>query len=101
MAELEVVFARYDIVVTTGMLTPTPPFNDTEPFPFIDVPTIGIPFNLTAHPCHVVRAGFFEDGMPIGAQIAGPHWAEATVLRVAHAFEMAAGLLERRPNLKH
>ena len=101
MAELEAVFARYDIVVTTGMLTPTPPFDDTEPFPFIDVPTIGIPFNLTAHPCHVVRAGFFEDGMPIGAQIAGPHWEEATVLRVAHAFETAAGLLERRPNLKH
>ena len=101
LAELEAVFARYDIVVTTGMLTPTPPFDDTEPFPFIDVPTIGIPFNLTAHPCHVVRAGFFEDGMPIGAQIAGPHWEEATVLRVAHAFETAAGLLERRPNLKH
>jgi aspartyl-tRNA(Asn)/glutamyl-tRNA(Gln) amidotransferase subunit A len=38
--------------------------------------------------------------MPIGAQIAGRHWDEATVLRVAHAFEMAAGLLERRPNLK-
>ena len=37
LAELEAVFGRYDIVVTTGMLTPTPPFDDTEPFPFIDV----------------------------------------------------------------
>ena len=100
LAELEAVFACHDVVVTTGMLTPTPPLDDTEPFPFIDVPTIGIPFNLTAHPCHVVRAGFFDDGMPIGAQIAGRHWDEATVLRVSHAFEMAAGLLERRPNLK-
>jgi aspartyl-tRNA(Asn)/glutamyl-tRNA(Gln) amidotransferase subunit A len=100
LAELEAVLERCDVVVTTGTLTPTPPIDDTEPFPFIDVPTIGIPFNLTAHPCHVVRAGFFDDGMPIGAQIAGRHWDEATVLRVAHAFEMAAGLLERRPNLK-
>ena len=97
LAELEAVLARCDVVVTTGMLTPTPPIDDTEPFPFIDVPTIGIPFNLTAHPCHVVRAGFFDDGMPIGAQIAGRHWDEAMVLRVAHAFEMAAGLLDRRP----
>ncbi len=99
LAELEAVLARCDVVVTTGMLTPAPPIDDTEPFPFIDVPTIGIPFNLTAHPCHVVRAGFFDDGMPIGAQIAGRHWDESTVLRVAHSFEMAAGLLERRPSL--
>ena len=99
LAELEAVLARCDIVVTTGMLTPTPPLNDTEPFPFIDVPTIGIPFNLTAHPCHAIRAGFFADGMPIGAQIAGRHWDEATVLRAAHAFEREAGLLDRRPPL--
>ena len=99
LAELEAVLARCDVVITTGMLTPTPPIDDTEPFPYIDVPTIGIPFNLTAHPCHVVRAGFFDDGMPIGAQIAGRHWDEAMVLRVAHAFETAAGLLERRPPL--
>ena len=99
LAELEAVLARCDIVVTTGMLTPAPPFDDTQPFPFIDVPTIGVPFNLTAHPCHVVRAGFFEDGTPIGAQIAGRHWDEATVLRTAHAFELAGGLLDRRPPL--
>lgn len=99
LAELEAVLARCDIVVTTGMMTPAPPLDDTEPFPFIDVPTIGVPFNLTAHPCHAVRAGFSADGMPIGAQIAGRHWDEATVLRAAHAFERAAGLLDRRPPL--
>ena len=81
------------------MMTPAPPLDDTEPFPFIDVPTIGIPFNLTAHPCHVVRAGFFADGTPIGAQIAARHWDEATVLRTAHAFEREAGLIDRRPPL--
>ncbi len=97
LAELDAVFARCDAVVTTGMLTPAPPVDDSEPFPYLDVPTIGVPFNLTASPCHVVRAGFFDDGMPIGAQIAGRHWDEATVLRVAHAFETAAGLLGRRP----
>ncbi len=100
LAELEAVLARCDIVVTTGMMTPAPPLDDTEPFPFIDVPTIGIPFNLTAHPCLAVRAGFFEGGTPIGAQIAGRHWDEATVLRAGHAFECAAGLLERRPRLE-
>ncbi|MDE0382807.1 MAG: amidase [Defluviicoccus sp.] len=99
LAELEAVLAGCDVVVTTGMMTPAPPLDDTEPFPFIDVPTIGIPFNLTAHPCHVVRAGFFADGTPIGAQIAARHWDEATVLRTAHAFERAACLNDRRPPL--
>lgn len=99
LAALEAVFERCDVVVTAGMLTPAPPIDGAEPFPFLDVPTIGVPFNLTASPCHVVRAGFFADGMPIGAQIAGRHWEEATVLRAAHAFETASGLLDRRPPL--
>ena len=99
LAALEAVFERCDVVVTAGMLTPAPPLDDAEPFPFLDVPTIGVPFNLTASPCHVVRAGFSADGMPIGAQIAGRHWEEATVLRAAHAFETASGLLDRRPPL--
>lgn len=99
LAEMNAVLEDCDVVITTGTLTPTPPFDDSEPFPFIDVPTIPIPFNLTGHPCHVVRAGFGDDGMPIGAQIAGRHWDEATVLRVSHAFEMAAGLLDRAPEI--
>ena len=47
----------------------------------------------------LTRKAIIPDGMPIGAQIAGRHRDEAMVLRVAHAFEMAAGLLDRRPNL--
>lgn len=99
-AEMERVFESFDIVVTAAMLVPQPPIDDTAPFPYLDAPMVVVPFNLTLHPCQAVRAGFFADGMPIGAQIAGRHWDEATVLRVAHAFEMAAGLLDRRPVLE-
>jgi len=99
-AEMEQAFKRFDIIVTTAMLVPQPPIDDKAPFPYLDAPMIVVPFNLTLHPCHAVRAGFFTDGMPIGAQIAGRHWDEATVLRVAHAFEKAAGLLDRRPVLE-
>ena len=96
-AEMDEAFKKFDIIVTTAMLVPQPPIDDTAPFPYLDAPMIVVPFNLTLHPCHAIRAGFFADGMPIGAQIAGRHWDEATVLRVAHAFEKAAGLLDRRP----
>jgi aspartyl-tRNA(Asn)/glutamyl-tRNA(Gln) amidotransferase subunit A len=99
-AEMEDAFEEFDIIVTTAMLIPQAPIDDKAPFPFLDAPMIVVPFNLTLHPCHAVRAGFFADGMPIGAQIAGRHWDEATVLRVSHAFEKAAGLLDRRPVLE-
>ncbi|MDC0033293.1 amidase family protein [Alphaproteobacteria bacterium] len=99
-ADMEQAFKEFDIIITTAMLVPQPPIDDTAPFPYLAAPMIVVPFNLTLHPCHSVRAGFFADGMPIGAQIAGRHWDEATVLRVSHAFEIAAGLKDRRPVLK-
>lgn len=100
LSEMETALSEFDVVVTTAMLTPTPPLDDKAPFPFLDVPMIAVPFNLTLHPCHTIRAGFFDDGMPIGAQIAGRYWDEATVLRVAHTFENEASLLSLRPNFE-
>jgi len=97
MAEMDAVFEDCDIVVTTATLSDTAPLSDKNPFPSLETPMIQMPFNLTLHPAIAVRAGFAHDGMPIGAQIAGRHWDEATTLRAAHAFEQAAGLLDRRP----
>ncbi|NKB19034.1 MAG: amidase [Alphaproteobacteria bacterium] len=99
LEEIESALAEYDVIITTAMLTPQPPLDDKAPFPFLDVPMIAVPFNLTLHPVQTVRAGFFDDGMPIGAQIVGRNWDEATVLQVAHAFEKEAGFLKRFPDL--
>ncbi|MBK19097.1 MAG: Asp-tRNA(Asn)/Glu-tRNA(Gln) amidotransferase GatCAB subunit A [Rhodospirillaceae bacterium] len=99
LGEIEAALAEYDILITTAMLTPQPPLDDKAPFPFLDVPMIAVPFNLSLHPVQTVRAGFFDDGMPIGAQIVGRNWDETTVLKVAHAFEKQAGLLNRCPKL--
>jgi len=37
--------------------------------------------------------------LPIGLQISGPHWAEARVLALAHAYEQATEWHKRRPSL--
>ena len=37
--------------------------------------------------------------MPVSIQLAAKPFAEATLLRVAHAFEMATPWRERRPDL--
>ena len=55
------------------------------------------PFNLTGQPTVSVPCGFTADAMPIGMQLAGRPWEEATVLRAARAYERAAGWHRRRP----
>ncbi|ANA34786.1 MULTISPECIES: amidase [Burkholderiaceae] len=45
------------------------------------------PYNLTGMPAVSVPCGFDSRGLPAGLQIAGKMFDEATILRVAHAYE--------------
>jgi aspartyl-tRNA(Asn)/glutamyl-tRNA(Gln) amidotransferase subunit A len=54
-------------------------------------------FNLTGNPAASIRAGWTEDGLPIGLQIVGNHLADHVVLRASRAYEQAAPWLGRRP----
>jgi aspartyl-tRNA(Asn)/glutamyl-tRNA(Gln) amidotransferase subunit A len=58
--------------------------------------SIGNILNLCAVslPC-----GFTREGLPIGLMIYGNPGAEATVLRIAYAFEQATDWHQRRPDL--
>ncbi|HYM75488.1 MAG TPA: amidase [Candidatus Dormibacteraeota bacterium] len=53
------------------------------------------PFNVWGLPAISVPCGFTQSGMPIGLQIAGPHWREDLVLRVAYAYEQATAWHKR------
>lgn len=44
-------------------------------------------FNLTGLPAISVPCGFSSEGLPIGLQLVGRAWDEATVLRAAYAYE--------------
>jgi aspartyl-tRNA(Asn)/glutamyl-tRNA(Gln) amidotransferase subunit A len=48
---------------------------NTRPFNAYGLPTISIP------------CGFTSAGLPIGLQLAGPHFSEASLLSFAHTFE--------------
>src|SRR6202167_5497496 len=50
------------------------------------------PFNVWGLPAISVPCGFTKSGLPIGLQIAGPHWREDLVLRLGHAYEQAVNL---------
>ncbi|ARP83625.1 hypothetical protein CAL12_24320 [Bordetella genomosp. 8] len=63
------------------------------------VDTACTPFNMSGHPAMAVCTGFDQHGLPTNAQIAGRYFDEATVLRVACAYERATPWRARRPSL--
>jgi aspartyl-tRNA(Asn)/glutamyl-tRNA(Gln) amidotransferase subunit A len=56
-----------------------------------------LPFNLSGLPACTIPCGFSPDGLPIGLQIIGKPFDEATVLRVAHAYERRTTWHQQRP----
>ena len=55
------------------------------------------PYNISGTPAISVPCGFSAAGMPVGLQLAGRPFDEATVLRAAHAYEQATDWHTRRP----
>ena len=57
------------------------------------------PMNGLGLPALSVPCGFSRDGRPIAFQLVGRPFAEATLLRLGHSYEEAAGWHTRRPGL--
>jgi aspartyl-tRNA(Asn)/glutamyl-tRNA(Gln) amidotransferase subunit A len=55
------------------------------------------PFNLTGLPALSIPCGFTSTGLPIGLQLAGKPFDDATVLRVGHAYEQHTDWHRRQP----
>ncbi|HEY1324678.1 MAG TPA: amidase family protein, partial [Streptosporangiaceae bacterium] len=56
------------------------------------------PFNMTGHPGASVPCGFTRDRLPVGLQIVGRRFEDATVLRASAAFERIAPWAGERPS---
>jgi aspartyl-tRNA(Asn)/glutamyl-tRNA(Gln) amidotransferase subunit A len=57
------------------------------------------PFNTTGHPAASIPCGFDDEGLPIGLHIIGRPFDEATVLRIADAYQRVTDSHTRRPPL--
>jgi aspartyl-tRNA(Asn)/glutamyl-tRNA(Gln) amidotransferase subunit A len=94
-------FHRCDAIVTPT--SPTPAFrlgekvDDPLQMYLADVFTISA--NLAGIPGISVNCGFTGTGLPIGLQILGKPFDEATILNAAHAYEQATPWHTRRPTL--
>jgi len=58
-----------------------------------------MPFNLTGNPAVSLPAGFDSAGLPLAIQLIAPLGADASLLRIAAAFERAHPWAHRRPRL--
>ena len=95
------VFADVDVVVMPTMPMAAPAIADLKADPEALRPAElkllrnTRPFNVWGLPAISVRCGFTQGGLPIGLQIAGPHWREDLVLQLAHAYEQATAWHKR------
>jgi aspartyl-tRNA(Asn)/glutamyl-tRNA(Gln) amidotransferase subunit A len=94
---LDAVFKACDVLLTPTMPVAAPRLEETTlhwPSQTESVTAalarLTRPFNLTGTPALSVPCGFTAGGLPIGLQIAGRTFDEATVLRVGHTYEHAA-----------
>ena len=58
-----------------------------------------VPANLAGLPALSLPCGFDRAGLPIGMQVIGRPFDEATVLRLGHAFEQATDWHRRKPGI--
>lgn len=57
------------------------------------------PFNMTGQPGLSVPCGFDKAGLPISLQLVGARFNDALLLQAGHAYQQAAPLTDRRPDL--
>jgi len=87
--DFRLAFEQCDAIITPT--SPTPAFlfgekvNDPLQMYLSDVYTVTA--NLVGVPGMNVPCGLSASGLPIGFQLLGPYWSEATLFRFGHAFE--------------
>jgi len=104
--EFDLLFQEVDLFATPMCAIPAPKIGQRE----VTIGGESVPvmasltrytrvFNLTGLPAITVPCGFSSEGLPIGLQLGGRAWDEATVLRAAYAYERATGWTRHRPTL--
>ena len=97
-------FADYDLLLTPTIAVP--PFRAGTEGPTevagraverLGWTPFSYPFNLSGNPALTIPAGFTAAGLPVGLQIVGRRYDEATVLRAGAAFEALQPWVHLRP----
>jgi aspartyl-tRNA(Asn)/glutamyl-tRNA(Gln) amidotransferase subunit A len=97
--DFEAAFRDCDALV--GPVAPTPAYrlgeNDADPLRMYLGDICTVPVNLAGLSALSVPCGISASGLPIGLQLIGPPFAEATLLRLGRAWEQISPTVGRRP----
>jgi len=99
--DFQAALAQCDFLLSPA--TPTPAFrigekaDDPLAMYLSDIFTVSV--NLVGLPALVLPCAFSAEGLPIGVQLIGKAFDEATLFTAAHAYEREAGLAGRKPKL--
>jgi aspartyl-tRNA(Asn)/glutamyl-tRNA(Gln) amidotransferase subunit A len=98
--DFDAAFQRVDLLVAPT--TPSVAFKHGEredPLAMYLNDVFTVPTSLAGLPAVSIRCGFSTSGLPVGLQLIGRAFDEATLLRVAHGYEQATPWLARRPDV--
>jgi aspartyl-tRNA(Asn)/glutamyl-tRNA(Gln) amidotransferase subunit A len=96
-AELKAAMAGLDVVITAGAHGEAAKMDAIPRWDVFAAPSFTMPFNVTGYPAIAVCTGFGPLGLPVSMQVVGKPFHEATVFRVADAFEKATAFRDKRP----
>jgi aspartyl-tRNA(Asn)/glutamyl-tRNA(Gln) amidotransferase subunit A len=99
LAEMTPIYDDYDVFVTATVGGPAPRLETWRTIELWRRASLTTPFNVTGGPALAQCIGFSSNGLPLSMQIAGRPFDDATVLRVAHAYEKATPWRKKRPEL--
>jgi len=97
--ELRVAMADLDVVLTAAAPGEAPKIDEIPKWDVLQKPGFTMPFNAAGYPAMSICSGYGVGGLPIAVQLVGKPFQEATVLRIADAFEKATPFRSSRPAL--
>jgi len=99
MVAVDAALAEVDVLLCASSMDPPCRIDDAGEVERTYPRQARTPFNVTGHPALAMMSGLSRDGLPLSVQFAGRNFDEATVLRVARAWERASGIDRKRPAL--
>jgi len=99
IAEVNAALRDVDVLMCASSMDPASRIDDAETTSRTYPRQARTPFNVTGHPAIAMMAGLSAQGLPLSVQFAGRYLDEAGVLRVARAWERAAGTDRMHPTL--
>jgi aspartyl-tRNA(Asn)/glutamyl-tRNA(Gln) amidotransferase subunit A len=98
LQEAAVLWKKYDALLSV-VFGPAPRLDAHSVINFWAKPNANPMANVFGCPSLALCNGFSRSGFPLGMQIMGRPFAEASVLRIGYAYEQASGWHTRRPAL--